>query len=157
MPCILTHDITVGNLGIKTAGGLVTTVVPTNSIMPVTRSLTFTTHQDNQTSVVLEVGDTVGPLRLHAYICSAAAEPLRTCHQVDCRYGMLHGSWSACMLQIGVQVQVRRPPPFVRTLHIELSPQGTCKTHRCTASAVNQAGQVREFSVPSRPSNAPSL
>ncbi len=49
------QDVTPLSLGIKIKGGLVATIIPRSSSVPVQESRTFTTTEDDQTSVIIEV------------------------------------------------------------------------------------------------------
>ena len=48
-------DKTSLSMGIETVGGIFTKIIPRDSSMPTKKSQTFSTHQDNQSRVVIEV------------------------------------------------------------------------------------------------------
>ncbi|CAL4918660.1 unnamed protein product [Urochloa decumbens] len=52
---ILLLDVTPLTLGIETAGGVMTQVIPRNTRIPVRRSRVFTTYEDHQTTVTIRV------------------------------------------------------------------------------------------------------
>ncbi|TFK74605.1 HSP70-domain-containing protein [Pluteus cervinus] len=54
-PLLNCCDITRLGLGLETAGGIFTNLVPRNSILPLSKSQNFTTAQDNQESVAIKI------------------------------------------------------------------------------------------------------
>jgi molecular chaperone DnaK len=52
---VLTLDVTPLSLGVETMRGMMMKIIPRNTIMPATKSLIFSTEEDNQTSVSIHV------------------------------------------------------------------------------------------------------
>jgi len=55
-------DITPLSLGIETTGGMMSTIIPRNTTIPVSKNKAFTTHKDNQTSVRVQVYEGERPI-----------------------------------------------------------------------------------------------
>lgn len=53
---ILLVDICALSMGIETAGGLMTKIINKNTAVPTKKSQVFTTYQDNQPTVSIQVG-----------------------------------------------------------------------------------------------------
>ncbi|EPY38419.1 hypothetical protein AGDE_05510 [Angomonas deanei] len=59
---LLLLDVTPLSLGVETAGGVMSVLIPRNSTMPVQKSQTFANNADNQTSVEIKVFQGERPL-----------------------------------------------------------------------------------------------
>ena len=59
---LILFDVTLLSLGIETVGGVMTTIIPQDTVIPCKKSQIFTTYQDNQTTFTIHILEGERPL-----------------------------------------------------------------------------------------------
>lgn len=61
LQCTPVASSSICSLGLETAGGVMTVLIPRNTTVPTKKEQVFSTYSDNQPAVLIQVGGWAGP------------------------------------------------------------------------------------------------